>query len=341
MSIQPQRAILLFSLFLISCLLSHPQLRTGVTNRPPDYDSLGGFPSALERVSEAAQAAPQSELPSSGVGCSSVADAGEPRPMRILFHGYVDGQWRTYLGMVSSQGLSAVTDLTPSYGTTELSHDGESVAYVTCGVPDPAIYILGLTTSERWKVIPLGRVAYCPSVRWSFDDRMLSYESTTDYALHIVSVDGSNHIRLPATVRVGWHSWSPSGKEIVFETGHGGLRSLRIMDLHGNVRELTHLGDFNNCETWAPDWSPDGTRISFESCGRVFTVSPQGADVQQLASGASGAYSPRWSADGQWIFFLSKSVLMRVRRDGQCLSRVADLPPPYSGSSPFSLGMLQ
>jgi hypothetical protein len=337
MSIQPQRAIFLFSLFLISCLLAHAQLRTGVTNRPPDYDSLGGFRCALERVSEAAVAAPQSDRPSSGVGCSA-ADAEEPRPMRILFHGYVEGRWRTGLGTVSSQGISSVTDLTPSSAVAELSHDGESVAYVNCGASDLAIYILSLGTSESRKVIPLGRVAYCPSVRWSLDDRMLSYESTTDYALNVVSVDGSNHVRLPATDRVGWHSWSPSGEEIVFEIGRGGSRSLRIIDLRGNVRELTHLGDFNNCETWAPDWSPDGTRISFESCGRLFTVSPQGTDVQQLAS---GAYSPRWSVDGQWIFFLSGSVLMRVRRDGQCLSRVAELPPPCSRKAPFSLGMVR
>jgi Tol biopolymer transport system component len=222
------------------------------------------------------------------------------------------------------------------FGTTELSHDGEFVAYDSCIASDRAIYIASLETSERRRVIPVDQGRGCTDVRWSLDDRMLSYVSPADYGLNVVSVDGSKHVRLPTTGFVEWQSWSPSGEEIVYENGRGGSRSLRIISLQGDVRELTRFGDLKGCETWAPDWSPDGTRISFTACDRLYTISPQGTDMQQLAS---GAYSPRWSVDGQWIFFLSGSLLMRVRRDGQFLSRVAEIPPPYPGASNFSLGI--
>lgn len=185
-------------------------------------------------------------------------------------------------------------------------------------------------------MIPIDQSRGCADVRWSLDDRMLSYASPADFTLNIVSVDGSKHLILPTTGFVGWQSWSPSGEEIVYENGRGGSRVLRIINLRGNVRELTRFGDLKDCETWAPDWSPDGTRISFTACNRLYTISPQGTDMQWLAS---DAYSPRWSVDGQWIFFLSRVGLMRVRRDGKFLSMVAEIPPPYPGASNFSLGM--
>ena len=122
----------------------------------------------------------------------------------------------------------------------------------------------------------------------------------------------------------------------MYESGRGGSRILRIINLRGFVRDLTHLENFNGCETFMPDWSPDGTRISFYACGWLYTISPQGTDLQKLAP---GAYSPRWSVDGQWIFFLDSGVLMRVRRDGKFLSKAAEIPRPYPGASQFSLGM--
>jgi dipeptidyl aminopeptidase/acylaminoacyl peptidase len=245
--------------------------------------------------------------------------------------------------MISSQGISTVTDLAlPPRVDAELSHDGEFVAYDSCFRPDRGIYVTELGTSQTRRVIPVDHGPACYQVRWSLDDHMLSYVNPANHALNVVAVDGSNHVSFPATAIAGWQSWSPSGEEIVYENGRGGSRSLQIIDLRGKVRELAHFGnhfgDLNSCETWAPDWSPDGTRISFVSCDRLFTVSPQGTDMQQLAS---DAYSPRWSVDGQWILFLSGSTLMRVRRDGQLLSRVAMLPPPYSGLSPFSLGRVR
>lgn len=338
------RAFFLFSWFLMSCLSAQAQLRREPPQRPPAYDSLGVFRAALERAAEAGVAVPMLLEPSSKAGCSAADAAAQPCPMRILFHGFV-GQWRTGLGAISSEGISDVTDLALPTINTEISHDGEFVAYDTCNISDHAIYVVSLETSAQRKVISIGASRVCPDVRWSRDDRMLSYPSPANDGLNVVSVDGSNHVRLPTTGYVDWHSWSPSGEEIVYANGGGGGRSLKIINLQGNIRELTRLGDIQevtrsgepkDCETWAPDWSPDGARISFTACARLYTISPQRTDLQKLAF---PSYSPRWSVDGQWIFFLSNSDVMRVKRDGQFLSKVARLPPPYSGSSPFSLGM--
>lgn len=330
------RCAIFFSVWvLIGCLSAHAQLPPEIADRPPHGDSHGALGRVLERASGAA--ALQSPVPSSNAGCSAADAAAEPCPMRILLHGPVSRrEWLTGLGTINSQGLSAITDVPLRFGTTELSHNGEFVAYGSCTGPNWAIYVFNVETSETRKVIPIDRGAFCPEVRWSLDDRKLSYVSSVDYGLNVVSVDGSHHVRLPTTGFVDWGSWSPGGEEIVYDNGRGGLRILRIIDLRGNVRQLTRFGDIEDCETYAPDWSPDGTRISFMACGGLYARSPQGANLQELAP---YGYSPRWSVDGQWIFFLSRDTLMRVRRDGKFLSKVAEIPRPYWGAEPFSLGM--
>jgi len=282
-------------------------------------------------------AAHHSQAPTSDAGCPAADAITAPCSMRILLQGFpFRQQYVTGLGTISAQGLSAITDLSLPFGTTEISHDGQFVAYNDCRPSEWATYVVDLGTSEKRKVMPIDRGHSCPDVHWSRDDRMLSYVSAADYGLNVVSVDGSRHVRLPtAGFLVGWHAWSPSGTEIVYEYGRGGSRVLRIIGFRGNVRDLTHLEDINDCETWLPDWSPDGTLISFTACRRLYTISPQGAGMKELAS---AAYSPKWSVDGQWIFFLSGDRLMRVRRDGKLLSKVAEIPPPYWSASPFSLG---
>jgi hypothetical protein len=340
MPTRAQRAILLSSWFLITCLSVHAELGSGLAKRLQAYATEGVLRGALKRVAEVGVAAPMPQEPSSKVGCSAADATEEPCPMRILFHRDGRAHWLTGIGTITSHGLSAMTDLGLEYGntTTELSHDGEVVAYVDCRASYWGIYVFSLETSEVRKVIPIDPGDSCHDARWSQDDRMLSYVSSSGYGLNVVSVDGSTHFRLPTIGGLFWESWSPSGEEIVYENGRGGSRSLRIINLRGSIRDLVRYGDIKDCEAWAPDWSPDGTRIAFTACGRLYTISPQGTDLQQLAPGAE-AYSPRWSVDGQWIFFLFKDDLMRVRRDGKFLCRVAVIPPPYDGASQFSLGM--
>jgi Tol biopolymer transport system component len=138
----------------------------------------------------------------------------------------------------------------------------------------------------------------------------------------------------------GWHWWSPQGDQIVFDRGRGGRRELFITDLAGRERQLTYLKDFNNCETWAPHWSRDGSRIVFtvsEPNRRMglYTITPDGKESKKLDA-PHIAYSPRWSTDGEWILFINGDQLMRVRKDGTGLYFLGELP---NIKSPFSLGL--
>ena len=88
-----------------------------------------------------------------------------------------------------------------------------------------------------------------------------------------------------------------------------------------------------------PAWSPDGSRIAFLSnmerpdptdlrCS-IFTMDPDGSNVQRVTDELCGDQFPEWSPDGEWIIFLSdrdgSDHLYRTRVDGAVVERIGDV----------------
>src|SRR6185369_10067812 len=58
-----------------------------------------------------------------------------------------------------------------------------------------------------------------------------------------------------------------------------------------------------------PDWSPDGSRILFESTrdgkSAIYTIRPDGSDLKKLTDGQANDGQAQWSPDGRQIVFIS------------------------------------
>jgi Tol biopolymer transport system component len=118
-------------------------------------------------------------------------------------------------------------------------------------------------------------------------------------------------------------SFSPNGRELVFMRDvHLSTTldraSLWAIGVDGKGLHLVYQfpldrpgGGFN------ARWSPDGSQIVFsDDCGfdscravpafvpQIFSIRPDGTDLQQLTHGPEGAYLPAWSPDGHWIVFV-------------------------------------
>jgi TolB protein len=261
----------------------------------------------------------------------------ESNNMRIVFHGYINGQPRTGTAIIDGGRLRNVADLPFLRNGGELSPDGTRVAFDTCARADRVIAIAPLDGVDVQRIVGLSGDS-CVPVRWSPDGTRLSYANRADMRLHVVQVDSGIDTPLYDTsAAFGWHSWSPAGDEIAYESGRGGSRRIDVIDLASSeIRHLVGVAQFGECEVWAPAWSPSGDRIAFTSCdGKLHIVNADGSDVRFVAP---SAYAPRWSVDGNSLLFLTGTSLRRVAADGGSVDYLGNLR--YRGG-PFSLGPVQ
>lgn len=109
-------------------------------------------------------------------------------------------------------------------------------------------------------------------------------------------------------------AWSADGKRLAFCHGvqaQTGIIDVWTMKADGTEKfQVTNLGG----RSFFPDYSPDGTKIAFNSrpAGAtnfdLFTIDPDGTGLTQLTSGPANELYPAWSPDGDRIVFTSDAT---------------------------------
>lgn len=125
--------------------------------------------------------------------------------------------------------------------------------------------------------------------------------------LAIIRSDGTGmRVLAAAGDHVGFPSWSPDGRKLVYRVGDKAGKGLRIIDLDTErVTELTSGSQNDNF----PAWSPIGDRIVFttdrDGDYEIYTIRPDGTDLKRLTRSPGNDAHPAWSPDGEWIAFAS------------------------------------
>jgi serine/threonine protein kinase/Tol biopolymer transport system component len=101
-------------------------------------------------------------------------------------------------------------------------------------------------------------------------------------------------------------SFSPDGTQIAFESYRSGNDEVYVCQSDGtNCRQLT---SFDGPHAGSPAWSPDGDTIAFDGSGpdgaEIYVIPAIGGHPKRIAYGEV----PRWSGDGQWIYFTTAAV---------------------------------
>ena len=125
-------------------------------------------------------------------------------------------------------------------------------------------------------------------------------------------------------------SWSPDGTQIVYhkvvhDPAQDKFTDSSIFIVNADGSGLHEL-DLPSDTPWGDaDWSPDGTRIVFGSYpthefgsgeAEVYSVRPDGTDLQQLTSLGVGSGAPSWTPDGAHIFFWGYQTFYLMDPDG-------------------------
>jgi Tol biopolymer transport system component len=130
-------------------------------------------------------------------------------------------------------------------------------------------------------------------------DQMDLYPPGQKMRVLVTSVSGEN----------AGQQLSPDGKKMVFQSDRTGGLDIWVSDRDGqNPIQLTAMGTAG-----APRWSPDGREIVFDvGLGRdwrepraIFVVNADGGTPRPLVQDSFSNPVPRWSNDGNWVYFAS------------------------------------
>ncbi|MFP5352652.1 MAG: hypothetical protein ACLGIB_08830 [Actinomycetota bacterium] len=163
--------------------------------------------------------------------------------------------------------------------------------------------------------------------------RALHTETGSRWRVLTMRPDGSDRMRFRPRVlgSIQRPDVSPDGTKLVYadmDLSNTGLpdpyaSAIRILDLRTGARSrLTGYGTWNS----GPAWSPDGTKIAFESSrdgdAEIYVMAPDGTGLVQVTRNEVNDFSPVWSPDGTRIAFQTTFPNVDGGDDGSAIAMV-------------------
>jgi len=175
--------------------------------------------------------------------------------------------------------------------------DGHWNIYVIAPDGSGETQLSGFETQDRFPV-------------WSPDGSRIIYaRQGKDWSLFIMNADGTSLRPLTYLSKIvpkGPRSWSPDGRQIMFESDRDGDLEIYSIQLDGN--RLTKLTD-NQVNDQFARWSPDGRHIVFTSLRdgneEIYMMDADGQHQTRLTNNSAADRLPQWSPDGKRIAFVS------------------------------------
>ena len=119
----------------------------------------------------------------------------------------------------------------------------------------------------------------------------------------------------------------PNGKQLGFTPLINGRSTPYVMDL--DCRNKRDVSGKSAGFAYGYSAAPDGQSISYHENYQIYIANADGSGKRHIRTGNPFDFAPRWSADSQWLLFVSgvrgKSNPYLVRRDGTGLRQLADL----------------
>jgi hypothetical protein len=201
-----------------------------------------------------------------------------------------------------------------------VSQDGTLVAFALDRPTQVPSIALGIMKADNSDLREFLNVARPGEMCWSYDMAHLAMGTvdvtTTTFRLTVLDIEPNSARDLaPHVDRVSSQCWSPSGKEIVFESGG----NVVIQNVEQGKPRTLVVGK-------APTWSPDGNWIAYLDEGEhnFYAIHPSGEGKKKLFHSRDGMAGLYWSPDARIVAYVvekggllhldAEAYLLKVRR---------------------------
>jgi Tol biopolymer transport system component len=223
------------------------------------------------------------------------APAAVPRSGQILFSSNRSGAWRLWTIKADGSELKQLTlqdsddqDVDPMF-----SPDGKSVLFTSTRGGKAGVWRLSLEGSKPERICDGDQAEWSPDgkkIALRRNERILTLDLASGTAKVLIPEDWP-HCSGPA--------WSPDGKSLAFAARWDGGNGVFVVPV-GSGKPAKVYDQQGACE---PHWSPDGTRLVYETETHICTINPDGTKSRVITYFGGVQRYARYSPDGKSLVF--------------------------------------
>ncbi|MBM3382112.1 MAG: hypothetical protein FJY29_06695 [Betaproteobacteria bacterium] len=218
-----------------------------------------------------------------------------------------------YIANFDGSGLRQITNNGSINMSPSWSPDGTKITYTSFREGKADIYVYNLLTQKTAKLTTgFGNNS---GANWHPDGRKIAFSGSHSGLTSIFTVnsfDGSERKSFIAGSGLEVEpAYAPDGQKVAFVSGRFGNPHLFIRDLRSNAdTRITYAGWYNS----SPSWRRDGRKLAFAGYDRdidrydIFTVNPDGRQMERLTLDQGDNEKPSWSPDGRYLVFQSNRL---------------------------------